>query len=439
MKDQALLAGIQGQVNSLFRNGIPEVGKVLESVCLFLKIQQGTMYFRDLKKPDMVRLLAHFPVNLAGSIPKKFPWRESPFVDLMEKGKLYERGKAAPLFSMNPHVALPLFAGEFICGFLAIEKKSENILFPRDFDPELLISIGVYLGNVVGLLLENQGLREKLDHLSGELQSARKENQKLNNSLTYLDRESDDLYFEKRVIAKELSIAKEIQEKFFPREKLITPNISVYGTSQTASAVGGDFFDYFTTPQGWVVVLIGDVAGHGIPAAMVVAMVRGLVTFFSTAFNPATVQCAIDQVLLRFFKKKRMMTGFFAVFSPQFKKIVASNAGHLYPYRIREGRISALEFPSFPMGVVSKARFTTSEIELRQGDLFVLYSDGLVEALDTQGNQVGFSRLEKVLLQGADDEPEAMEQRIRSWHSKVTGRKPLEDDVSLVVVRVERI
>jgi len=69
------------------------------------------------------------------------------------------------------------------------------------------------------------------------------------NSVKFLDRESDTLYFEKRAIEMELAVAKEIQEKFFPREPLETPHLKVFGTSQTASVVGGDFFTYFQAPQ----------------------------------------------------------------------------------------------------------------------------------------------------------------------------------------------
>lgn len=437
MQGNTLLISLQESINALFRAGIPELGQILGQTCATLEADRCLIYFRDHQEPGKVCLLKSFPEKFPGPAPKKITWMESPFADLMSKGTPYIRGKADLLFSLDPKFAIPLVAGKLICGFLSVERKAlphSGVIAP---DPEHLVQVGIYLGNLIGLILDNQDLRSRMELLQQEVEAEKERNTVLSNSLQFLDRESDSLFFEKEVIQTELSVAKEIQEKFFPREKLTTPLLSVFGTSHTASAVGGDFFDYFVTPQGWVVVLLGDVAGHGVPAAMVVAMVRGLVTYFTSSFNPATAQTAIHDVLLRFFKKKKMMTGFFAVFSPQFRKIVASNAGQCYPYRIRRGKISSLDLKSPPMGVLSKVKFTSSELQLELGDVYVFYSDGFVEALDTEGNQVGFPRFEEVLLQQTDQNPEVIERNLRAWHKEITGGKPLLDDVTLVVVKIK--
>ncbi|MBF0406543.1 MAG: SpoIIE family protein phosphatase [Candidatus Riflebacteria bacterium] len=406
---------------------------ILEAVFQALGASCCMIYFPNEKKTGTANLIAVFPETLQDGIPRNIDVNQGLLQLLMKDGK--------PVLLSNPKLELPiafkfvipLIIGTKVFGFLAGNKNNAiRSMLPSEDE---LSKIGVYLGNMISLILEKAFFKEKDRKMIAENDAIRKKNQALENSLKFLDRENDALYFEKQYIETELNVAKEIQEKFFPREALITPYLSAFGTSLTASAVGGDFFDYFLTPQGWMVVLIGDVAGHGVPAAMVVAMVRGLILHLSSSFNPATAQSAINNLLLKIFKRK-MMTGAFAVFSPEFQKILISNAGHLYPYFIRDGKISSLSLPSNPMGVLKKAKFSIAEFSIKEGDVFVFFSDGLVEALATDGEQVGYNRFEEILSQIGQAEPTEYENIIRAWHYEITGGKPLADDVTLVITKV---
>ena len=233
----------------------------------------------------------------------------------------------------------------------------------------------------------------------------------------------------------DLEVARIVQESLFPSGKLIAGAFEVYGTSRSSSELGGDYFDLQQLHDGRVLVLIGDVSGHGVPSALVMAMAKALVERESeTNPHPVNLLEVVHRILFRTLKRKRMMTCFLALLDPPNRLLTYSNAGHNFPILYRDGEEPRfLENKSFPLGSVKRNRFTPDDLILQPGDRLLLYTDGLVEA--KMGDEmIGYNRMSKVVRQFLHDDAQASCEAVVNWHIGLTGDGPQEDDITLVLL-----
>ncbi|MBF0498646.1 MAG: SpoIIE family protein phosphatase [Candidatus Riflebacteria bacterium] len=235
----------------------------------------------------------------------------------------------------------------------------------------------------------------------------------------------------------DLEIARIVQESLFPNKALSSDNLSVYGNCRPAAQVGGDYFDYFTMPNGKTAVLVGDVSGHGVAAAMGMAMAKAVIASPEQARDdPARMLSSLHSVLLTTLKRKKMMTFFYGVVEAGARRLVYSNAGHCYPYLVRAGRAEALILPGFPLGSISRSEYVSAECPLEPGDVLIFFTDGLVEAFISAGEMISYARFEKALPGLIGSNPMATEAAIESWFDSVVAPGPLDDDITVVALHI---
>ena len=223
------------------------------------------------------------------------------------------------------------------------------------------------------------------------------------------------IHHEQERASGELEAARSVQELMIPREKVDTPGYEVDSVYKPANEVGGDFFHLETTPDGGLLVILGDVAGHGMQAAMNVSMLMGVLRYTQEK-RPARVLESLNRVL----QGSESFTTCQAVWFGAEGEVVIANAGHLPPYlNTQEVRLPG----GLPLGVVADVKYDEVRLYLHPGDRLLMMSDGVVEARQGSGELFGFDRVHNLSNQSAFYIADA---------AKAFGQ---EDDITVLTIR----
>jgi hypothetical protein len=242
---------------------------------------------------------------------------------------------------------------------------------------------------------------------------------------------------ERERVKAEIDAANRIQAALLP---LDTPNLagaSVSSHYRAATEIGGDYFDFLPQPTGEIGIAFGDVSGHGLTSGIVMAMAKAaLLVQVDNDSSPRAVLNVLNDIVIRTAPKRILMTFFFGVLDPRSQTLRFSSAGHLDPYVYRSSprRVEALSSWGFPLGVRRRDPFREHIVEFSAGDRLILYSDGLIEAVDDDGEPFGFERFERTLLECGHESAEEIKKTLLNSVKKFTRNRPPEDDQTLVVV-----
>ena len=237
-------------------------------------------------------------------------------------------------------------------------------------------------------------------------------------------------------IEHEMRVARHIQQSLLPKELPALSGWQVAAHYQPARAVGGDFYDFLTLPDGRCGIVIGDVTDKGVPAALVMATTRS--TLRATAqqlVSPGLVLEKVNDQLCPEFPPNMFVTCLYAVLDPTTGRLQYANAGHDLPYRRCASGIEELRARGMPLGLMQGMQYEEKETILDPGESVLLYSDGLVEAHDPQREMFGFPRLRQLMADLPDDSSE-MVTSLLSELQRFTGADwEQEDDLTLVVLQ----
>ncbi len=240
---------------------------------------------------------------------------------------------------------------------------------------------------------------------------------------------------ERQRLEQELTIARDIQQALVPQGLRDFPHLAVTGGHYPCHAVGGDYYDVFPLSDDRTAVLIADVAGKGIGAALLTAVLQGALSGMTLGVDPVRVFNHINQFLCEHSGTGRYATMFFAIFGRD-GELEYVPAGHPSPLLLRGDTVTELfEGGSFPVGLIDGAEFTATRVQLQPDDTLVLFSDGVTEAEDTQRELFGTERLAEALAGRGNDSIEEIRQhvleRVNSWSHGV----PQSDDITVLIVR----
>jgi serine phosphatase RsbU (regulator of sigma subunit) len=214
---------------------------------------------------------------------------------------------------------------------------------------------------------------------------------------------------QKASLEKEMELARQVQQAMLPPTKLDEHGyLKVVGYCMPASQCGGDWWMYRKLSNGRMLLVLGDATGHGIHSAMIAATARGAVEALAAVderlLTPDQVLRAIDQAIAMVGEHNVLMTAFAAVFDSQQGMLHYANAGQNFPYVIKLGQTRLLEEASIiaasgnPLGDRNiKVEIRTGTLQLRPGDLFVCFTDGVVERANRAGKLFGDRRLRSAL------------------------------------------
>lgn len=349
------------------------------------------------------------------------PWTEKDKLPLLKGGVLadlaycqettyldeFQASKTDPAFEylngFQSLLAIPMFDnGESLNAVILLQRNKAA------FDPEQIPDF-VWRSNLFGRATSTLVLKDKLE-------AAYKQ----------LDRE--------------LKTVARLQRALLPAELPTIPRLELNAYYQPASRAGGDYYDFFQLPDGQWGFFIGDVSGHGTPAAVMMAVTHCMAhTHPGPASPPGAVLKYLNHHLSTRYTHRieTFVTAFYGVYDPQSRKLVYASAGHNPPRvkRCDAGIVISLDKSiGLPLGVLEDAEFNESSIFLQYGDQIVLYTDGITETHNPAGDLFGESRIDAILTDCGQDSMEVMQTLLTAVDEFADGIPP-HDDRTVIVLR----
>jgi len=240
-------------------------------------------------------------------------------------------------------------------------------------------------------------------------------------------------------LRRELDIARSIQQSIVPRRFPERPDVEIFADMLPAQEVGGDFYDFFFIDVERLGVVIGDVSGKGVPAALFMAVTRTLLR--STALSgasPAECLARVNALLIPENTEQLFVTIFYGILNVRTGALDYSNGGHNPPYLLRaDGTVEMLaRTAGTVLGMLEDVRFNGGTAALDHGDGLFLYTDGITEAMDPAGRLFTDSRLRSALARTKDATPERLIQSIIDEVQRYTDTAAQNDDVTALAVRI---
>jgi phosphoserine phosphatase RsbU/P len=243
--------------------------------------------------------------------------------------------------------------------------------------------------------------------------------------------------FERERLERELQVASEIQQRFQPASAPQVPGYELQGISFPCYEIGGDYYDFIHKRNGNLVVALGDVSGKGTAAALLMSSLHAAVhAQFDTHGSLSETISSINRYLVESIPANRFVTLFYADLNPNTGELAFLNAGHNPPLIVHaSGTMEQLAAGGLPLGIMADADFREGRTTLNAGDVLVIYSDGVSEAVSPTGEEFGPTRLYEAVARNLDASAAGIRDRIESALTKFAQGTPAADDITLVIVK----
>src|SRR5580704_8449982 len=245
-------------------------------------------------------------------------------------------------------------------------------------------------------------------------------------------------------VNREMEIAREVQERLFPQEMPDITGASLAGACRAALGVGGDYYDVFSLEDGRLGLAVGDVSGKGISAALLMASLRASLRGV-TLDNPrdfAQLMDKVNRLVYEASASNRYATFFFAAFDPVSRRLECVNAGHNPPILLRGSngmtQTIRLEADGPVVGLLPFAPYTEQAMTLEPGDLLLLYTDGISEAMTHDDEEWGEERLIAAAERSRAKSAAEIMRDVFNATDAFTAGAPQHDDMTLLVLKLER-
>lgn len=327
---------------------------------------------------------------------------ESRYIRSVAEDSRMEQNTRRDELSMSSIIVIPFIVLQRVFGVLGLVKRDEGDFFSEnDFDRAKLFT------DYVSLILENL--------------------------FTYIE------LLEKQEIEREVGIAADIQTKLLPKLLPKIKNAGVSAYSIPARGVSGDYYDIIPLREGKIAMVICDVAGKGVPASLVMVMIRTIIHLIaSSSRSTAQIVSWINKGIAGKIDIDRFATLSFFTFDPATGVLQYSNAAH-HPamiYRAAAGSVEQLDTDGLPIGIEHEARYSQRETRLANGDIIMMYTDGVVEAMDSRGRQYEDERLKSIFVDNASLGAEDLVKVIRTDIDAFVGNAKQHDDQTLMLMKM---
>lgn len=256
----------------------------------------------------------------------------------------------------------------------------------------------------------------------------------MDNLFTYMQ------LLEKQEIEREVGIAAEIQEKLLPHRIPDLPSATIAAFSVPAKGVSGDYYDIIPIKRdGKVSLVICDVAGKGVPASLVMVMIRTIIHLIAGAQKDASkIVTWINRGIAGKIDIERFATLSFLTYDTAARTIEYSNAAHhpLMIYRAASAAIESIDTEGLPIGLEPQTKYGLATATLEPGDILVLYTDGVIEAMNMKGEQYSYESLAKIIQENKDMEPDDLTEIIKTDIENFVGNAKQHDDQTLLLMKI---
>lgn len=317
-----------------------------------------------------------------------------------------EAGDRKQLEQLHTELLLPLTVNDRLLGFLSLGPKlSEEPYSPTDVN--LLQTVAAQ----TGLALENTRLTEAVA-------SEVAQRERLN---------------------RELEIAREVQQRLFPQATPAVPGLDYAGKCRPASSVGGDYYDFVPMSDGRLGIAIGDISGKGVPAALLMASLQASLRGLAIANPPAlsTLMENLNRLIYDASPDNKYATFFYGVYDPKTRDFQYVNGGHNPPMIFRGDQVLRLEDGGPVVGLFGPAQYCQASIQLRSGDILVLFTDGVSEAMNKEDEEFDEPRLIEAVRAAKNLPASEIIDRVMEACDDFAAGAPQHDDMTLVVARID--
>ncbi|UCB52873.1 MAG: SpoIIE family protein phosphatase [Candidatus Zixiibacteriota bacterium] len=301
-------------------------------------------------------------------------------------------------------MAVPLFDQEEVLGVLYVDTTNPLHRYTEDF-----LRVTATFGNILAAKITNHNLLK--------------------------ERQA------KQVLEAELKVASQIQNQLLPAKLLDIENYSLSAFQAQCKAVGGDLYDVAELHDGRVLFLLADVSGKGMGAALLMSNVLAAFRIMYAAKDFCLLE-AISQIsrqLLKFSRPGDFVTLFICVLCPRTNTLQYINAGHNPPMVVRsDGKVEDLEASGVPIGTFDIPGWKEDIVEFGVGDLLFMFTDGISEATDEDGQMYEEERLQRFLLDSRDRSPRELTKAVLDEVNDFRGGAPQSDDITMIVLRRDR-
>ena len=237
----------------------------------------------------------------------------------------------------------------------------------------------------------------------------------------------------------EIALARKVVESLLPRSFPVVEGFDIHGLTIPVREVGGDYFDFVGSVSDRLAILISDVSGKGLAAALIMVTFRAYI--HATLINELAmrvVMSRVNRLICETTNGDRFITTFYGLIDPEHKRLLYINAGHNPPLLVRaDGSHKLLDDSGLPLGIFEDSRYSESVVDFRSGDILLLYTDGVTEACSECEEPFSLSRLEEVIRaasqQSAAQICQAVTDAVNEYAADIGGP---EDDLTVAVIKV---
>ena len=301
-------------------------------------------------------------------------------------------------------LAVPLQTGSRVIGLIYIDNG--DILKPFDQEDLDLLTV---MANVAAIRIEHARLAE-IEH-------------------------------QEKLTAFELAQAKEIQKSLLPAYAPALSQGEIAGFNVPCRTVGGDYYDFLPYHDGRIGLVIGDVSGKGLPAALMMSSLQARVQMLAESQpDPASAVTILNHNLCERCPPGKFITLFYALFDPERGTLYYCNAGHNYPLILRaDGETEVLPGSDMVLGIRPAVHYQLRQVTLNRGDLLALYSDGVTEARDASSMEFGEEGLARFMAANREKSPVQMIEELQSCIRHWTDKESFADDFTVIFVKRNHI
>ena len=243
-----------------------------------------------------------------------------------------------------------------------------------------------------------------------------------------------------RRLESELELARQVVESQLPRAFPLIEGFDIYGTTIPVREVGGDYFDFIDSISYRLGILVADVSGKGLAAALIMVTFRAyLLATIINELSMRVVMARVNRLIHQTTEGDRFITTFYGLIDPENKRLLYINAGHNPPLLLRaDGTSTLLDQSGLPLGVFADSRYSESVVDFRSGDILVLYTDGVTEARNRRDESFGLQGLAKVVREAANRRAheicDAVTSAVDAFSEEIGGP---EDDLTVSIVKIK--
>jgi phosphoserine phosphatase RsbU/P len=248
----------------------------------------------------------------------------------------------------------------------------------------------------------------------------------------------EEIARQERRLERDLAMARELQFRLLPPSRPKLTNLEIAAKFSPARAIGGDLYDFITYSQSRMAFVIGDISGKGAPAAIYAALVSGILRSHAPMEpGPAEMLAAVNYSLAERRIDGQFCSLIYSVWDDQNRTLQVANSGLPRPIYCHKGKTQLIEATGLPLGLFDDAEYDEFTFQAEPEDIFVFFSDGILDATNRAGDLFGRTRLEKIIADGCDNSAESIVKSVFKAAAEHAAGVETFDDQTVVAIRVK--